>query len=256
MSRSSAWLAFVLAFPVLAFAAPVPAFAADETPPSVDEQAADFVKEFKKNARKLSEGELIQGVDKLAEYYKSPEVEEKTKKDVLEGIEKACGVREATVIVHVLRTCGDLGEETLKIVLPVVSKEVDAKEPRVEVYEEGLKSLGKIHSENKLAIKILTDLLKHNEPTIVMHAIRALGGYAPASGEVRKELFEEVLKASEGTYSASQGTDQNAKRKWNVIGDDVKETLTKLSGVAIETPVQARSWFNDNKKKSWDRKDE
>lgn len=250
MSRSSAWLAVALAFSF-----PVLALAADETPPSVTDQAEEFAKEFKKNFKKLSEGELIQGVDKLAEYYLNPEVEEKSRKDMLEGIQKASAARETSVVVHVMRKCGDLGEESLKIIAPILAREVDAKEPRPEVYEEALKSMGKIHSENKIAIKTLTDLLKHNEATVVMHAIRAIGGYGPASGATRKELFEEVLKASEGTYSASQGTDQNAKRKWNVIGEDVKETLTKLSGVAIDTPVVARTWFNEHKKASWDREE-
>ncbi|MEN8148810.1 MAG: hypothetical protein ABFS86_03240 [Planctomycetota bacterium] len=85
-------------------------------------------------------------------------------------------------------------------------------------------------------------------------AARTLAGYEKASGKVRKELFEEVLKSSEGVYSGFNNSNPNLERKWNVIGEDVNEALSKLSHVKLSDPGVARKWFNDNKKLSWDPK--
>ena len=143
---------------------------------------------------------------------------------------KAAGARNTVVVAKVVEKCGEMDDGVLKILLPVLARELKRKPPEEDIYEGCLESLGKLHSENPQAIKTLEDLLKYKDYAVVARAARALGMYETAPGRIRKDIFEEILKQSEGVYSSAQtGSDQNSERKWNIIGDDVMEALHKLS---------------------------
>ena len=226
---------------------------AEEEAPSVDEQAEDFAKQFKKEYKKMTAADQMEAVDKLIGYFNNDQVTDKgARKSILDAISKATIVKDNTVVAHVMKKSEALGEEAVRIVLPVLNRELAQKVPDESVYGAALGTLGKIRSENKLVIKTLTKLLKDKDDSIVGLATRTIAGYADAPGSVRKELFEEVLKATEGVYSGAQSQNQTLERKWNIIGDDVKDALSKLSGTKLSDPAAARKWFNDNKKKSWD----
>lgn len=245
-------LAFVLA----------PVVRAEDEAPTVNEQAKDYAKEFKRNYKKMSEPEQIEALDKLTAYFNDEAVDDEgVKDDVIESMTKACTVRDPVVVAHVMKKFSELklGEkqavEVGRIVAKVLDRELAQKVPNDTVYEAAFETLAKLHVEDRVVIKQLTDLLNHKDYPVIARAARAIAGYAGANGETRKELFEEVLKSSEGTYSAAQNNDTNMKRKWNVIGDDVMEALVKLSNVAFENPIQARSWWGDHKKENWDREE-
>lgn len=221
--------------------------------PTASEKAEDYAKDFKKNMKKMTSAEQMEAVDKLVGYWTDKDVTEKgAKKAILEGLSKTTGVRDKNVVAHTMKKVVALGEDSIKLVLPTLNRELGQKAPDESVYEAALATLAAIHSENKLVTKTLTKLLQDKESEIVGLAARTLAGYADASGKVRKELFEEVLKSTEGVYSGAQSQNQTLERKWNVIGDDVVDALSKLSHVKLSDPAQARKWFNDNKKKNWD----
>ena len=76
-----------------------------------------------------------------------------------------------------------------------------------------------------------------------------MSGYGKASGKVRKDMLEEVIKQTEGLYSAAQSTSNTTQvRKWNIIQTSAKAALRALSGQKFANPAEARTWFNDNKK--------
>lgn len=254
-------MVFIRSLTVFAIAAlllaPV-ARAEEEEAPDPNELAEDYAKEFKKAYKDMSEADLIAGVDKLVAFYNDPAVDDDgAKDDLLEGLQTAAlRVKSNVVVIHVLKKAQEIkNEDILKVILPTLKRELSQKTPDIQVYEAALATLGALHFENKLAINELTDLLKHKDDVVVSAAIRAISGYGEASGNVRKDLFEEVLKISEGVYSGAQASNPNLERKWNVISADVKDALTRLSGVKMDNPVAARSWFNDNKKKNWDRRE-
>jgi hypothetical protein len=238
---------------VLAFLfAAAPAFAKDEEP-TLSEKAEDYAKDFKKRLKKMTSAEVMEGVDQLVAYYVNEKVDDKgAKKAILDGLAKSTGVRDKTVVAHTMKKVADIGEDSVKLVLPTLNRELAQKAPDENVYETALGTLRKIASENKLVIKTLTKLLKDKENEIVGLAARTISGYEKASGRTRKELFEEVLKAVEGVYSGAQSQNQTLERKWNVIGDDAVDALSKLAHVKLADPAVARKWFNDNKKKNWD----
>jgi hypothetical protein len=156
-------------------------------------------------------------------------------------------------VAHLLTKCGEMDDGALGILIPTLQRELKQKTPDDVIYEAALDALGKLHSENKAATKTLTDLLKNKENSIVGRAAHAIAGYEGASGAVRKDLFEEVLKSSEGVFSGAQNPSNTTMvSKWNVIEQDVMEALNKLSRVKHKDPAAARQWFNDNKKRSWD----
>jgi len=245
----------ILAVVVLVLA-PVAAARPDEEP-DPNEVARDFAKEFKKEYKDASEADLVTGIDKLIANFTDEAIDERrARKDTLEALKKVTRLRNNVVVAHLLRKSPALGDAALAIIIPVLRSELSKKVPEEVIYETALEALGKLHSEEKVAIKQLTDLLTHPENSIVSRAFRAMAGYAPASGRVRKELFEEALKSSEGVYSGAQNRNQTLERKWNIIGDDVMSALNKLSGVKHRNPADARSWFNDNKKRSWDEEED
>jgi len=231
-----------------------PALAKDEEPTASD-KAEEYAKAFKKGYKKMTSAEQMEGVDKLVGFYTDKAVTEKgAKKAILEGLSKLMVVRDKTVVAHALKKLAALGEDGVRLVLPTLNRELGQKAPEESVYETALETLGKIRSENKLVIKTLTKLLKDKENEIVGLAARTIANYGESSGKIRKELFEEILKSVEGVYSGAQSQNQTLERKWNVIGDDAVDALSRLAHAKLADPTVARKWFNDNKKKNWDPK--
>ena len=250
MTRLTGTIALILFFVV----ASTGLLAADkDEEPTISEKATDYAKSFKKEYKKMASAQQIEAIDKMVAYYTNKEVtEKKARKALLEGISKGTIVKDKTVVAHVMKKAALIGEDSLKILLPTLNRELSQKAPNESIYETALESLGKIHSPNKMATKTLTKLLNNKDNTIVGLAARAIAGYGQSSGKIRKELFEEVLKSTEGVYSGAQSQNQTLERKWNIIEDDVMSALQKLSHAKIQDPAAARGWFNKNKKKSWD----
>lgn len=234
-----------------------PALLAEEDP-TPNDVATDYAKAYKKNYKKMPVTDAMEGIDKLVAFYNDEKVDDKkAKKAILDALSKPATDRDAEVRAKVMKKAGEMDDGIVMLVVKVLQLELKKKVPEDSVYEAALTSLGKLQSSAPAAVKTLTDLLKNNDDTIVARAARAIAGYAGAPGKIRTKLFEEVLKASEGPYSQAQQQNERQKRKWNIIKDDSLEALNKLS-VPPNTgkftdPTQARAWFNDNKKASWDK---
>jgi hypothetical protein len=120
---------------------------------------------------------------------------------------------------------------------------MEQKVPVPNVVREGLAGLGKIASPRQGDVKFLTDLLKKDDE-FIGDVARALAGYAGAKGVLRKDIFEELLKMSEGVFSKSEANDQPAKRRWNIWGTEVVEAMQKLTRQSYTKPTEFRSWLN------------
>ena len=230
-----------------------PLVRAEEAEVDPNEVAEDYAKEFQKGLKKASSAEIIEGIDQLVVYWNDEKIDDRgARKEIFSGMEKATRSRDPVVVAHVLNKCADMGSESVRIVLFVLNRELSQKVPNDTVYETAFTTMGKLASIERPAIDALTDYLNHKDNAVVARAARAISGYENAAGEVRKMLFEEVIKSSEGTYSGAQAQNSALERKWNVIGDDEMSALNKLSGATQANPAEARRWFNDNKTRSWD----
>jgi hypothetical protein len=230
---------------------------AEDEEPTANEKASAFCKAFKRVYKKRTAAQLTDDVDTIVGFMKDPAVDEKGPKKALVGaMEKVAMSKDTSVRTYLVKKCSGLDESVAKLVIKILMKELAARIPEEDVYEAAFETLGNLKSERPEVTKVLIDLLKNKENSIVAQSCYAISLYGGASGKVRKKFFEEVLKQSEGTYNSSQGNDDNAKRRWTIIGDDVMEALNNLSlpprTIAnFSNPARARSWYNKNKKKPW-----
>lgn len=252
LSRSL-WL-FGLA--LLIAAAPV---LPEEDAPTANDKAEDFCKEFKRAYKSRTSAQLTDDIDTIVGFAADPAVDDKGAKKALMGaMGQIAGSADAAVRTYLLKKCATLtdNDDVAKLVLKVIQIELKSRIPEEDVYEAGFETLGKLKSERSDVSKALIGFLKHKENSVVAQACFTMSFYGGTHEKIRKQFFEEVLRQSEGTYSSSQGNDDNAKRRWAIIGSEVMAALNNLSlpprvEADFPNPAAARAWYNDNKKKPW-----
>jgi hypothetical protein len=270
-ARRALLLAFLLAaspsLPVLAQEGGPPAGGAgggpagggDEPAPPTEEEKkkaaaeakADEVKKFLESYEdtlsKMTDEDAMAGLAKMKAWYLDAEVPEDAKKDILRCFGTKV-IRQRTREPYLEAAAKALGEFADPAVVPILKQltefAMNQKVPIPNVASAGLRALGKIASPKAGDVKYLTDLLKGKDDFIA-DAARALGDYEKAPGAVRKEIFEDLLKISEGVFSGSEKNDTNMKRKWNIWGTDVVDAMKKLSKQNCANPIEFRKWFNN-----------
>ena len=193
----------------------------------------------------MTDEDAIGGVEKLRGWYVNPETTEDIRKDILGAMKKVCdqGKREP-LVEAAAKALGEFGEEAVGLLKFVTNKAVEAKVPSPGIVRAGLASLGRIASPKGDDVKFLTELLKKDDE-FIGDAARALAGYAKGPGAIRRNIFEELLKMSEGVFSKSEANDQPAKRRWNIWGTEVVEAMQKVTKTSWTKPPEFRKWFND-----------
>jgi hypothetical protein len=220
-----------------------------EPAPTKDEAAAAYLSEIAKEAGKQEEMPAKAAATKIVEIWNDAEVSEATKKGIPSLLEKIGFTKgDMSAVAGIDGLAAIKGDAAATSLMKILTKELKAKEPSVQIYSACFKGLGEVASEDGKVVKELVKLLKHKDYDVVGKAASALAGYAEASGKLRKELLEEVIKQSEGVYNAAQNNDQNMKRKWNLVQNGVMSALKALSGQSFSNPADARAWYNDNKK--------
>ncbi len=144
---------------------------------------------------------------------------------------------------------GTMGPESVKTLDSLIGDKSHRKNLRLQSALAA--SLGKTKSSDGL--KTLLSLLKHKDAELQAAGAEALGYYFDAELEVRKTIFEELLKTMMG-QKAKKDLDPNdleALERWNVISGPIISTLQKLTGNGETDPDQWQRWWNENKKKDW-----
>jgi hypothetical protein len=252
-------LTLVLALSVLS-AAPAAARAGQDPPPqnppaaevTPDQKAAAYIKETRAAQARHNEVEAKAAIAELVKIQKDEKVTPETKKGVEELLVKYAGEKITAVAVAAVDAFAELPPEPgAKNAMEAVSRALKAKEPVQDVVTAGFRVVKKHADPGKAVVGELVDLLKHKDDAIVAKAIDAMSGYKAAPGKVRRDMFEELLKQTEGVFNNStKADDANAKRKWNIIGSAVNSALSALSGQNLADPAAARKWYNDHKKPS------
>ncbi len=219
-----------------------------------DAAAAEFIKEVQAKFGKQSDQEEKDAVKKLVEFWKDKDVSEATKKPTPDVLGRYAREEKTAVATDAIDALGELGVVGAQPVLEALDKTLKAKDPSVDVYKHAFDALKKIADPKPTTTKALVDYLKFKTDEVVGKAAEAMGGYKSAPGKVRKMLFEEILKQTEGVASGAKSAKNAAQvHKWQVIGGAVVGSLNALSGQSLKDPEEARKWFNDHKgDKMWD----
>jgi hypothetical protein len=233
--------------------------AQDADPPAGEEagepvdrnaEAAEWLKELPKQIGKQTEEDAAASVKRLVEVWGDEAVLPATKKPVPGHLERYAKTSDfMPVAVAAVDGMGELGpDEGAKSALEVLEHALKEKQPSVDLYGACFRTLKKLADPSKKTVGALVKYIKYKDYDVIAKSADAMSGYRDAPGKVRKELFEELLKISEGIYSAAENTE--GKRKWNTIGNSVMNAFRALAqGQAqFNDPGQARSWYNDNKK--------
>lgn len=148
---------------------------------------------------------------------------------------------------------GSMGPESVK----ELEGWIDHKQHRKDLALQGelIRALGKTKDEK--AIPTLIDLLPHKDPSNQAAAAEALGNFDGMESKVRKEIFDKVLNELNAAKNRmdSDLEDLEARDRYNVIKASMVTTLQALSGHDETNPDEWRAWWNDNKKKDWDKED-
>lgn len=146
---------------------------------------------------------------------------------------------------------GNMGPESVK----ELQGWIDHKQHRKDLALQGelIRALGKTKHEK--AIDTLTDLLSHKDASNQAAAAEALGNFDGMESKVRKDIFEKVLNELNAAKNRMDANleDLEARDRYNVIKASMVTTLQALSGESLTNPDEWRSWWNDNKKKDWDK---
>lgn len=213
--------------------------------PDVDE-VKDYCKNFESTLNKMTNEDAIKGVKQLRDYWTAPGLDESLQKPLIGAMGKVLRLRNKDAVVEeATKALADFGEKGADMIKMIVDGSCKQKTIPMGIVEAGLKSLGKIASIRPADTKFLTDLLKFKDESVIASAANAIAGYKKAPGAVRQDLFEELLKMSEGPYNASEGNDANAKRRWNIFGADVVAAMKALSAQNYTNPKEFRAWFNE-----------
>lgn len=253
--RSSTSLFFCLAL-FVSVSVPVVAVAQDEEAPAEeavppDELASEFIKEAKKVAGKQEEADELKTITKLVQYCQMPGVEEKTREDASAVLEKFAKDDRQKVALEGLKGLGAsrAGSKAAKRIFSRLGRLLKAKEPDKLLVGAAFAALGALADESKGTVNEIVKLMRDNDPETAANAIRVAASYGNAELEVRKELFEAVLKQTEGPANAAQSDpNSSAARRWNQMASATKQAFKSLSRQSFADPAEARSWFNDHKK--------
>lgn len=115
-----------------------------------------------------------------------------------------------------------------------------------------IRMLGRTQHED--GIRPLVKLLTHHDAVIQAAAASALGDYETFDQEVRKEVFNELLKLLMGVKGQkdSNPNDMTTKERWTVISAPVTSSLKRLSGHEEFRPEDWQRWYNKHKREDWD----
>jgi len=165
-------------------------------------------------------------------------------------LEPQDGVPNNQLYIGAATALGAMAPESTKTLVSWVNAKTLRKD--LAVQSALLRSLGK--TKDKEAIKTLVDMLENKESALISAAAQALGEFAGAELEVRRNIFESLLKvlmASKGARDQDLN-DSTAREKYDVISAPIITSLGRLSKHDERDPDKWQYWWNKNKKANWD----
>ena len=205
------------------------------------------------------DAQAIQIIERLAaEFKRSGPVD---KKSIVTGLTRAMrvhrpfardGARKNQMFLVGARVLGDMAPESVASLIRLASDKNHKED--YEVRSAILSSLGK--TKDKKALGVLTKELDEHQPRVQAAAAEALGQFSHLDQKKRKVIFGDLLKLLMSSQSAHQSdpTGTTTSERWRLVPGPCKRSMAKLSGANAGSPNKWRDWWNDNKKRNWDKK--
>ncbi|HIF40593.1 MAG TPA: HEAT repeat domain-containing protein [Planctomycetes bacterium] len=243
------------------YASPVSALARQDGPPDNREavkglldELADYVK--KSGRDDPGDSSAIKRINQLCKEFKLSGP--KDKKVIIRGLGRVFlakrraekdGSQKTALFIIAARGLGGMGTDASDPLL----KWIDSSRHKndLALQRELILSLGR--TKSKKARNELQDLLKDVRPTFKGAAATGLGMFAHEPSKVRKELFEDLLKALMQAKANSLGQNSTAQEIWSAINAPATSSMRKLSGGSGSSPEAWQRWWNKNKRRDWDK---
>ena len=258
-------LALVLAVSVLGLAASSFADGTPPAPPSApaapvapihDPDAVKFMHNLQDTIEKQTDADALAAVKQLVAYWKDPAVKDSTKQPMPGLVAWYARRKVVPVAMAGISGLADIGKgEGSKHLLVVLGDLLDRDPPTPQMTAAVFSALKRVADPDSAAIKPLLKLFNYKDDTIVAKAIDTLGGYKDAPVDLRKDLFQELLKtfeplASEAHSSTAPGkaatANKSALNKWGVVGGPVLSSMGALAHTSFADMPAARKWINDH----------
>ncbi len=107
-------------------------------------------------------------------------------------------------------------------------------------------------TKSKLAREELRDLLKDVRPTFKSAAATGLGMFSHEPSKVRKQLFEDLMKALLQAQANARSLDTTSQEIWRAVNSPANASMRKLSHTSMASPEAWQRWWNKNKRRDWD----
>lgn len=228
--------------PVTPPAAPAP------VPPTHDPDAVKFMDNLRKSIEKETDAEALASIKQLVAFWKDPAVKDSTKQ-YMPGLLGWYGRRKIPAVAMAgISGLADIGKgEGSKNLLEVLSDLLDRDPPTSQTTAAVFSALKRVADPDSTVIKTLLKLFNYKDAVIVAKAADTLGGYANAPGELRKDLFEELLKTFEGlSAEARVAKNKGAMNKWVTVGGSVVGATAALAHQTFADMPAARKWLNEH----------
>lgn len=205
-----------------------------------------------------NDGEAIRLVQQLqAEFQRSGP---RDRRDIVKALDRCMNLRRRpleddqpnnALFRQVAQSFGTMGPESV----PKLERWIGHKkhEDDLQLQRTLILALGNTREED--AVDPLMDLLGEYQWVMQGAAAEALGQFQFLESRERKEIFEELLKTLGGAEYELQDDPQSnaARQRLNTIRGPIHTSLRRLSGAQINGYHRWQSWWNDNKRRDWDR---
>jgi hypothetical protein len=263
---TTALLLAVLAFPSSAAAplpAAAPAVAQEPAPntnpdkrPEIEQKLAKLEGHMRKEGKQDTEAVAV--IDELLQEFSKcgPKDRQAVVKTLGKCFEQRRMVPEGEALNNKLFIAsavalGKMGPESVDVLSAWIGHKNHKKDLALQY--RLIKSLGE--TKDKKATKLLKDLLNNKDNALISGAAEALGEYAGADLETRKDAFEALLKTLMEAKGFKDTNPDNtvAREKYDVVAAPIITSLGKLSKHDERDPEKWQNWWNKNKKADWDK---
>lgn len=167
------------------------------------------------------------------------------KRDVKEG-----EPRNNKLFIAAAAALGQMGPESSKTLMQWIGHKDHRRDQALQ--DRLIRSLGQ--TKDDAAVKTLTNLLDDKEPALVNAAATALAEFGEKPLEMRKTIFEALLKTLMAAKGSTDSDPLNTihKERYEIILAPIVTTLGKLSKHDERDPEEWQRWWNKNKKANWD----
>ena len=204
------------------------------------------------------DGEAIQLVGRLStEFARSGE---RDRRDIVKALDRCMNLRRRPLAEDqpnnalfraVGQALGGMGPESVR----PLEKWIDHNKHEDDLALQRVLILALGNTRDEDAVDTLIDLLNEYQWVKQGAAAEALGQFTGLENKDRKEVFEELLKTFGAAEYARQDDPQSndARQRLNTIRGPIQTSLQRLSGASVNGYANWQSWWNDNKRRNWDR---